>query len=57
MDRETFDRKYTVQLNPQQMQAVHAIATVVTIRFSKHGEKKFILSDAIERGQLRFAGD
>lgn len=32
-------------------------ATVVTIRFSKHGEKKFILLDAIERGQLRFAGD
>ena len=31
-------------------------ATVVTIRFSKHGEKKFILLDAIERGQLRFAG-
>ena len=31
MDRETFDRKYTAQLNPQQMQAVHAVDGAVLL--------------------------
>ena len=31
MDREVFDRKYTLRLNPQQAEAVHAVEGAVLL--------------------------